>query len=275
MKIIEKAIISIKRHGLKKFIILQLSKLSDWLKLLKKKISLVEASFESHSKKVNKIYGEGLDIAFGQISEKLLKAIETEFCRDSCFYDSYKIINSKTTHPVLKVDYYSEEIRKSLTENIICGNIHMYDSKNLTLKALHDELRQMFAAYISSPFIYVNTRIWKNKPNTKKYGPTDWHTDGFSPGHRKIMIYLTPLNNEYGGFEWKDVDGNIHRLTSEKPGKAYLFRNSDIQHKGVAGQTYHRVAIEVTLMRSLVNGEQNWQGHFFGRHFKNLKKIES
>ena len=40
------------------------------------------------------------------------------------------------------------------------------------------------------------------------------------------------------------------------------------------GQTYERISVEVTLMRSLVNGEQEWQGHFFGRHLKNLRQLE-
>ena len=46
-------------------------------------------------------------------------------------------------------------------------------------------------------------------------------------------------------------------------------------HQGVPGKTYERISIEVTLMRSLVNGDQNWQGHFYGRHFKNLRQIEA
>ncbi len=275
MKTIKRAINSLKRHGLKRFIIIQFSKVINWVKLLKKKRDLVEDSFELHSKLVNKIYGEGLDIAAGQISDKLLKALKMEFCNDSCFYDSSKIINSKSTHPILKVDDHSKEIRENLNENIISGNLHIYNSKNPTLKALHTELRRMFEAHVGSPFIFVNTRIWKSRPNSKKFGPNDWHSDGFSKGHRKIMIYLTPLNDDYGSFEWKDSNGDIHRLNNEKAGKAFFFRNSDIPHQGVTGQTCDRIAIEVTLMRSLVNGEQEWQGHFFGRHFKNLRKLEN
>ena len=94
------------------------------------------------------------------------------------------------------------------------GNLHIYNSKNPTLKLLHDELRQMFKIHIGSPFIFVNTRSWKSKPNSKKFGPNDWHTDGLFPGHRKIMIYITPLNKDYGTFEWKESNEN-HWVGSE------------------------------------------------------------
>jgi len=274
MKIVRKAISSLKRNGLKKVIQTQFNKVWNWLKSLKKKRNLVEDSFELHSKLVDKIYGEGLDVAVGQISDGILKAIKTEFCNDSCFYDNNEIINSKSIHPILKVDDHSRDIREALNENIIPGNVHIYNSKNPTLKLLHDELRQMFKIHISSPFIFVNTRIWKTKPNSKKFGPNGWHKDGFFSGHRKIMIYLTPLNDDYGTFEWKDSKENIHHLSSETPGKVVFFRNSEINHQGVSGQTYERIAVEVTLMRSVVNGEQEWQGHFFGRHFKNLRQLE-
>jgi len=274
MKIIKKAIKSLKRHGFKKFIIVQFSKVGNWLHFLKKKRNLVEDSFGLHSKLVDKIYGEGLNVAVGQISDGLLKALKTEFCNDSCFDDSNEIINSQSIHPILKVDDHPRDIREALNENIMPGNLHIYNSKNPTLKLLHDELRQMFKIHIGSPFIFVNTRIWKSKPNSKKFGPNDWHTDGFFPGHRKIMIYLTPLNDDHGTFEWKDSNKNIHRLNNEAPGKVVFFHNSDIAHQGVPGQTYERISVEVTLMRSLVNGEQEWPGHFFGRHFKNLRQLE-
>ena len=275
MRIIKKIINSIKRNGLKRFIIIQFNKFTNLVKLLKRKKNPVEDSFELHSKLVNKIYEEGLDIAAGQISDELINALVIEFCNDSCFNDSSEIINSKSTHPILKIDNHSREIREGLNENIIAGNLHTHSSKNPTLKALHNELRRMLEIHVGSPFIFVNTRIWKSKPNTKSFGPNDWHTDGFSPGHRKIMIYITPLNDDYGSFEWKDSEDNIHRLNNEKPGKVFFFLNSDIPHQGVAGKTHDRIAIEVTLMRSLINGEQEWEGHFFGRHFKNLKKLEN
>jgi len=275
MNIVKKALNSLKRNGVKKVILIQFGKVSNWLNSIKKKKDVIKDSFELHAKLVDKIYGEGLDVAVGQISDELLKTLSIEFCNDSCFYNENERKNLQSIHPVLKVDNHSEMILETLNENIVPGNLHVYDNKNSTLKLLHDELRQMFQIHVGSPFIFVNTRIWKTKPNSKKIGPNDWHTDGFVPGHRKIMIYLTPLNKDYGSFEWKEKNKIIRQLNNGKAGKVIFFRNSDVMHQGVPGQTYERISIEVTLMRSLVNGEQEWQGHFFGRHFKNLKQLES
>ena len=275
IRIIRKIVNSIKRNGFKRFIVIQFSKITNWLKLINKKEDPVEVSFKLHSELIDKIYGKGLDVVAGQLSDELLKNLKTEFCNDSCFDYKGEIINSQSIHHILKVDDHSKDMRDTLIENILPGNLHIYNSKNPTLKQLHDELRQMFRKHIGSPFVFVNTRIWKSKPNSKKFGPNDWHSDGFVPGHRKIMIYITPLNDDYGSFEWKDSNDNIHRLNNEKPGKVVFFRNSDVVHQGVPGKTHERISIEVTLMRSLVNGDQNWQGHFYGRHFKNLRQIEA
>jgi len=277
MNIFKRIINSLKRNGFKRFTKVQFSKIGNWLRSLiqKKEINPDEVSFKLHSELIDKIYGTGLDLAEGKISNELLKVLKNEFCSDSCFYNNAEIINPQSLHPILKTDIHSKDIIKNLEKNIIPGNLHIYNSENPTLKLLHDELRQMFESHIGSPFIFVNTRIWKTKPNSENFGPNDWHTDGFFPGHRKIMIYITPLNDDYGTFEWKDSKHNIHVLKNEPEGKAVFFRNSDIPHQGVPGKTYERISIEVTLMRSVVNGEQEWQGHFYGRHFKNLRQLET
>ena len=85
------------------------------------------------------------------------------------------------------------------------------------------------------------------------------------------MVYLTPLNDAYGSFSWRDLDGNEHHLNDKPIGTAVCFRNSDIEHSGVPGSTYERISIEVTLMITLVDGQQEWPGDFFGRHLKNPK----
>ena len=140
MKIIKRAIGSLKRNGFKKIIIFQFGKVLNWLNSIKKKKDLIEESFELHAKLVDKIYGEGLDIAVGQISDELLKSLRTEFCKDSCFYNDNDFINSQSIHPVLKVDNHPKNILEALNKNIVPGNMHIYDYKNSTMKLLHDEL---------------------------------------------------------------------------------------------------------------------------------------
>ena len=78
------------------------------------------------------------------------------------------------------------------------------------------------------------------------------------------MVYLTPLNEEYGTFLWRDSSGNEHHLDDKPPGTIVCFRNSELEHSGVPGSIHERISIEVTLMRSLVDGHQKWPGHFLG-----------
>jgi len=156
---------------------------------------------------------------------------------------------------------------------IVPGKIHKLSYSNPVLKQLHDELREMFKDDIGSPFVFVNTRMWKTKSSSKSLGPNAFHLDGFEPGHLKIMVYLTPLNNEYGPFEWKDTKGKVICFNNEPAGTAICFKNSDIIHRGVPGSTHDRVSIEVTLMRSIIDGHQTWPGHFFGRHLYHPKLL--
>ena len=152
--------------------------------------------------------------------------------------------------------------------------MHYYNYSNETIKKLHDELREMFWAYVKSPFIFVNTRIWKTKPNSKNYGPNAMHVDGFASGHLKIMIYLTPLSEDSGTFIYKDKNGKIININNKPKGTAILFLNSDILHSGNSGKVYERISIECTLIRSIINGNRNWPGDWFGRHFKHPKLIK-
>jgi hypothetical protein len=39
--------------------------------------------------------------------------------------------------------------------------------------------------HIGSPFVLLNTRIWKSKPKSQRFGPNAWHKDGFALGHLK------------------------------------------------------------------------------------------
>jgi hypothetical protein len=232
-------------------------------------------SFAANEKLVNKFYGECQNLVIGKISDTLLNEIKSNFCNEKCFSNSNFIFESgNDLHPVLSITNFDINTVNNLKKNLIIGNMHEYDYSNKTIKKLHDELREMFSHYINSPFIFVNTRIWKTKPNSENFGPNSFHTDGFMPGHLKIMIYVTPLNENFGTFLYKDITGKIHNIANKAKGTAILFKNSDILHSGNPGKSFERISIETTLMRSIINGNQNWPGHWFGRHFKHPKQIE-
>jgi hypothetical protein len=70
------------------------------------------------------------------------------------------------------------------------------------------------------------------------------------------------------------VEMSITWMTSHL-GTIVCFRNSELEHSGVPGSIHERISIEVTLMRSLVDGHQKWPGHFLGRHLKSLKHLQN
>ena len=225
---------------------------------------------------MNNIYGEPDDLAIGKISKEILDDIKSNFCGEKVFLNSNKYMESSNDiHPILCMTKHEINIINEIKKNLVVGNMHEYDYSNETIKKLHDELRKIFSVHIRSPFIFVNTRIWKTKPNSATYGSNAMHTDGFMPGHLKIMIYLTPLNEDYGTFIYKKKNQEIHNINDRSEGTAILFRNSDIMHRGKAGKIYERISIECTLMTSIINGNQNWPGHWWGRHFKHLNQIKN
>ena len=232
-------------------------------------------SFADYERLINDFYEEPQNLVIGKISKSLLDDIKSNFCDEVTFQKENNILQSSNDiHPVLDITRFENDIISNLKKNIVAGDMHLYDYSNKILKNLHDELREMFSTYIASPFIFVNTRIWKTKANSANYGPNSMHTDGFMPGHMKIMIYVTPLNEDYGTFIYKDKNGKICNISNKPEGTTILFRNSDVLHSGNPGKTYDRISIECTLMRSIINGNQNWPGHWFGRHFKHPKQIE-
>ncbi len=137
---------------------------------------------------------------------------------------------------------------------------HWYDI-NMTpyLESFINKLFPTFKEYLGSNFSIVNMRAWKNLPNSgiaigknkndgspQERGPYKFHADGFPPGHIKCMIYLQPLNNEFGLLE---IGGK--KIEFNEPGYCIIFKNSDIQHRGIPGTKYDRYVIELTFLRTL------------------------
>jgi hypothetical protein len=112
-----------------------------------------------------------------------------------------------------------------------------------------DEIKQEVADCLGSPWKTLNTRAWGTRPKAEPMGPYGWHSDGFLSEIFKAIVYLTPLTQEYGVFEFKVGEQAVqHR--SELPGSWALFKNTEIIHRGVPGTVYERLAIEITLCRS-------------------------
>ena len=57
------------------------------------------------------------------------------------------------------------------------------------------------------------------------------YLDSSEPGHLKIMVYLTPFDNEHGYFKFEN------KIVNNKPaGFSLMFKNSDLIHSGVPGE---------------------------------------
>ena len=221
-----------------------------------------EADFYYHAEVVDKMHNSASSITHDFISENLLSRL-TKLVTKKDVVGLYTCLDKTSNQSNLIVDQYNKQTLVKLDGNILVHGLHLLKPSDRLIKDLHTELRVLFSRYVGSPFIFVNTRMWSTKPGTERYGPNKMHLDAFQPGHMKIMIYLTPLDHAHGYFEY---EGGV--VKNDRAGLAVCFCNSDLLHSGVPGTDSDRTCIEVTLMKTLIDGPQLNESHFFGRHLK-------
>jgi len=258
MNVIKRAILAYKTLGRKAFIY----RVFNFFNLKTKNANSLNFSnkFKNHYDAIKMQYGTSEPLVVDKISDVLLRDLKKliQDVGDESVITT--LLNSKDDKYLL-IDNHANSVIQELDINLIVHPIHSINPMQETISRLHKELRDTFKAYIKSPFVIVNTRAWSTKANSSKFGPSLMHNDGFEPGHMKIMVYLTPLNDEYGYFMLEDDLINDHPA-----GTSICFLNSDIEHAAVPGNTYNRISIEVTLMRAFVDAPQFNMGAFFGRH---------
>jgi len=226
----------------------------------------MKSNFENYAKLVDACQPASASLSVAKISESLLSKIKNATEGGEIVETSIvKCKDRLDDHILLKTDTHSDQTENKLNGNLTVLSLHRFNSRHPLLRELHKEIRDLFSADVGSPFVIVNSRMWKTHPASEAFGPNDFHTDGFYPGHLKVMIYITPLSLESGYFEYKD-GSIIRRLVNLPAGAAVLFKNSDIVHRGVPGTLNPRICVEITLMRATTNHDQTWCGHFFGRH---------
>jgi len=120
------------------------------------------------------------------------------------------------------------------------------------LNSLLQLLAKPIAKCIGTPWRVVNVRCFKTHPWAIETGPNEWHTDGFPLCIWKFLIYLSEVGAEKGTTELKLSDGSIASITGPS-GTWLLFRNSEILHRGVAPSVGERLALEITIVPSLIN----------------------
>ncbi len=206
------------------------------------------------------------EIAVSKISDGLVQRITAAIASGEIeASEILSLTDRRGDHLLLKIDSHNAEITDRLDRNQYVLGLDKFDCSHPLLADLHKEVRTLFANDVGSPFVIVNSRMWVTHPNSEEQGPNSFHTDGFAPGHLKVMVYITPLNSEFGYFEFINRSG-LKKFTQLPAGTAILFRNSDITHRGVPGKLKPRISIEITLMRATMDYPQEWPGHFFGKH---------
>ena len=217
-------------------------------------------SFLAHEKYLLNEYPEVKeDYSDSILPTKLLNSL-TNYINSTKFLEGEFLKNEYFRYdPMLEIGKHSMESVKKLISYI--PKAYCLDAREESIKKIHDFIREEFKDYFKSPIIFVNSRAWITPPNSKMFGPNKLHTDKFSPGHLKIMIYPNGLSENKGKLQIGDD------LIKEKPpGYAVAFKNSDILHAGIPGISENRLSIEITIMRSLIPSEQINRSHFNGRH---------
>ena len=258
MNIIKKAILVYKTQGCKVFAYRALN----FLTLKTKNADRINFpnKFENHDVALKTQYDSPESLVVAKISDILLDDLKKliQDVGDESVIST--LLNSKVDNYLL-IDNHADSVIQELDSILIVHPIHLINPMQGAISRLHKELRNIFKVYIKSPFVFVNTRAWSTKANSSKFGPSLMHNDGFEPGHMKIMVYITPLNDEYGYFI---PEGGL--INNHPAGTCICFLNSDLEHAAVPGNIYNRICIEVTLMRAFINAPQLNMGAFFGRH---------
>ena len=126
--------------------------------------------------------------------------------------------------------------------------------RHIIFDELINKIKPNLSEYLKSPFSVVNLNAWKAEAQMKAHydpdgnarGQNRIHQDGYPPGHYKCIIYLNPLNDEFGKLQIEDKI-----IESEQPGFAVIF-NNNLYHQSIPGKSGDKYLLELTLMRTII-----------------------
>ena len=233
----------------------------------------LRSDFVKHEKLIKEIYGE--------IDKDYSESVLPKYLLDKIL--EYLNNEKKLTHNKL-LKRFSEKI--SIDKKLICTDTSSYgdklikensslfdpawefDPNNETIIELQKFISKEFKEYFKSPIVFVNSRAWSMPSNSKPIGPSAFHLDGFEDGHLKIMIYPFGLSDKYGKIVIEELE-----INNRNAGTVIAFKNSDAVHMSIAGTHHKRIAIEITIMRSMIYSFQKNKSHFNGRHFPSVAEF--
>ncbi len=209
-----------------------------------------ELTFKKHYHTVIKTFGEEKRdfYIFHLPSDLVLKLNNLIDSLDETSIDDFLKKN-----PLKISTNFSNDTVSKLIHNNRYLNLGMDVKKYPALIELLAYCKKILEKELFSPFAFVGIRAWETYPKSSNFGPNAMHKDGFDPGHSKIMVYLNPLNDDFGKLRIED------RVIEQDRPSALWFKNSELNHSGVPGFKEKRRVLEITLMNTLEDlSEKNY-----------------
>lgn len=220
-------------------------------------------SWTSHENLVSEVFGNitatwAESVLPNQLNSALLGLIETLPPID---------LERRLTEPLDPNLLLGQHSRKIIDSFLLSYTAYELPIDSTVVIDIQNWIVGTFQDRINSPVTFINSRAWITNGQAK-LGPFDWHTDGFKPGHLKVMIYPDGLSEIKGGLEIGDS-----LIMNRPPGASILFRNSDVKHRAIPASGGRRLVVEITLQRSLIPQMQRYPSHFNGSHLKEIRKL--
>ncbi len=151
-----------------------------------------------------------------------------------------------TVHPQYAPTIHETDPSKDFTDTVF---YEFSEKAQWRLADIYDHLRDHIAACLGSPWRVLDSRGWTLKQTSADSGPNAWHMDGLPLIIYKIMLYLTPIDEDYGTLQVKTPDGKEITLERESP-TWVLFKPSELLHRGIPPQAPNaaRHTIEVKVI---------------------------
>ena len=132
-----------------------------------------------------------------------------------------------------------------------CHRHFVLSDRHLTqIQRWLDSISSLVRSCLRSHWRVANLKLRRTIVAAAEVGPNCWHNDQMPADICKILLYLTPPGDDSGTTEILRHDGVTERI-SGPAGTWCLFRNSVLEHRGVAPRTTERLVLEITLVPAL------------------------
>ena len=228
-----------------------------------KEISKTKRLYKIHNDIVKEIYGDANEKPIkltipAELNAKILnylqhneEAIEGNELRK-------KLQESKTRYMWTSGIKDKEEIEKNISNTPFRWEMHPFSEAVQEIVAF---IKNKLSGYYKSPVSVMNITAKLVTPGASLYGMCKPHRDGFPEGCTKVLIYPQGLDKEKGLLE-------IEGATVEgPPGLLVAFNSSKYIHRAIPGLSENRLAIEISLMRSITPLRQLMSSHAAGSFY--------